>query len=472
MNLLAPPAVNTDALSPMLVKELRQGMKSKAFGFSFLLMQLLMVFCMLLAVTTQSARGADEFHNGLFWFCIGATLVFITPLRAMSSLQQEIKGNTLELIFLTRLGAWRIVTGKWAALYSQALLLTAAALPYLLMRYFMGGVDIAADLLLLLQLLAGSSVLTAIGVCISTTRAQWVRGLVIAVSVISPYLIALFASLRAMSHRMGGSAPAAVVTPHPVLVELINLVGAAALTALFLSWAAGRIAPDAENHARWKRVLALALVALLPALVQASGDTAWMLSGLFVALPVCADALCERPRPIPSLYAPFARRGTPGLLAGLFLLPGWPSGLLFTLLVGGLYGGLTILTMTPSTTELDLLASAPGAILVPAALVLTFKPKAQKPGTAFFVLTLLFFVIAMIALALDASFPDLSLLALSLLPPVAFMLHLCGNGGELLLPLTAMVTGAALVPLLVRLRRALLDQRPYLRAAQASPPPP
>lgn len=458
--------LNTDALSPMLVKELRQGVKSKAFGFSFLLMQGLMVFCVLMAVTALKADSSNEFFDVLFWICLGATLVFITPLRAMSALQQEIRGNTLELIFLTRLSAWRIVAGKWAALYSQALLLTTAALPYLLLRYFMGGIDVAADLKLLFRMLVASAALTAAGVCISTTRAQWMRGLVIALSIFSPYLAAIFISTTRIAGAGMRGGTAATGSAHPLLADLMYAVYAGLATVLLLSWGAGRIAPDAENHARWKRLIGLAMVALLPLACAAAGDPDLVMLGLVFLIPICADALCEAPRTIRSVFTPFTSRGVPGCLAGLFLFPGWPNGLLFTLALLAVFGGVVGLVQgRPGDPMTALLASVPGALLFPSGLILALRPRTANLGPAYLVIQIAFFIVAMIALALHAAFPTLTLMPLSLLPPVAFVLHLFRKGGDLITPLTALASAAALVLLLMRLRYALAAQRRLLREA-------
>jgi len=66
----------------MLVKELRQGLKSRAFVYSFMALHVLMAWDMLLyVVQTETSRDRD-FPNFLFWFVIGAALLVIFPLRA------------------------------------------------------------------------------------------------------------------------------------------------------------------------------------------------------------------------------------------------------------------------------------------------------------------------------------------------------------------------------------------------------
>ena len=75
---------------------------------------------------------------------VAVPTLLIIPISALNAIGSEIRGNTLELIFLTRLTALRIVVGKWFALFAQSLLLVCAVLPYLVLRYFMGGVNLTS----------------------------------------------------------------------------------------------------------------------------------------------------------------------------------------------------------------------------------------------------------------------------------------------------------------------------------------
>lgn len=472
MNAFLAAGLNDDALSPMLLKELRQGLKSRAFYFAFLLMQGLMVFCVLMYLSALEAdRNAGGF-TAMFWTCIGATLVVITPLRALGALQQEIRGNTLELIFLTRLSAWRIVAGKWLALYSQALLLAAAALPYLLLRYFLGGINIADDLLVLFWLLVGSAVLTAAGVCFSTF-ALWLRIAVVVGMFVLPTMIGSVAAFTLLSS--GTAAAGAVTTVAPAAVLVVSAVRSALVAALLLVWGASRIAPPAENHSRWKRLLTLAVTALLAAAAWAPNAEYEVLAGLIILVPMCIDALGEQPRYIPSLYAPFARRGLPGRIAGRFLYPGWPGGILFTLLACALYIAIAFQAGPPvSEHRRAMLCALPGALFFPLALVLTFRPRARNIFVGYLGIQIACLIITLIAAALHATlnarFP---LAPLSFLPPCAFVLHLGGNAGSdaSWMPVTACVTSLSLLLLLFATRPVTAQITALERAAASGDAP-
>ena len=98
-----------------------------------------MVVSMMVYAASAAKDGGDMgFADGMFWFLLGSLLLFFMPLRSLGALYSEIKGNTLELVFLTRMSSWDIAFGKWLAHLAQIGLLVAAILPYLVVRHYLG----------------------------------------------------------------------------------------------------------------------------------------------------------------------------------------------------------------------------------------------------------------------------------------------------------------------------------------------
>ena len=160
----------------MIVKELRQGLRTWVFASAFITLQMLLV----LTLALTAAAGNTEAASYFFWWLIGLILIGIMPMRGFNALTDEIRMQTLDLLVLTRLSAWRIAFGKWVALVSQSALLTLSILPYVVLRYYHGGVDPfreAAGLFLLWLLSSG---LTAVIVCFSTQRSLILRLAVLA----------------------------------------------------------------------------------------------------------------------------------------------------------------------------------------------------------------------------------------------------------------------------------------------------
>ncbi len=308
----------------MLVKELRQGMRTNLFTVAFILLQTVMILS-LLAGLADPGSGASEVF---FWFFVVATLLVVQPLRGFNALCSEQALNTMDLIQLTRLDAWRITLGKWTALNAQTLLFVTGVLPYLTMRYFLGNVNLVQELAALLFLALGSALASAITVGCSAFRHFALRGILVLGFGIGA--VSLYFALRMTIFHSGGG----------LGLELAPM-GLAALAMVygcffFLSFGASRIAPLSENHATRKRLFALGSAALCGAFFFLDlEEGATLVVGLILGF-ACVDALTE---PLP-VYArvlePFKKR-FPLRLAALFLAPGWLSGLGFFLLCSWLW---------------------------------------------------------------------------------------------------------------------------------------
>jgi hypothetical protein len=158
-------------LSPMLVRELRQGVQSGIFAWTFIGIQGAMFALMTWAVGTfggapEGASGRD--FQAMFWGALALAIVVVVPLRGLTAVSGERVASNLDLVRLTRLSATRIVLGKWAALVGQGLLVATALLPYLALRYFFGGVNVVVDLELFGWMVAGSMTVAAAALALFT----------------------------------------------------------------------------------------------------------------------------------------------------------------------------------------------------------------------------------------------------------------------------------------------------------------
>ncbi len=144
-----------DRFGPMLVKEFRQGLRAKMFVGPFLLIQILAVLAVLgeaLAAGIDSG-GNFGFAGGMLTWVVGLMLGVVMPLTGFSALQPELQGGrNIELLLLANLSRWQIVLGKWLVMNSLAILVLISLLPYLLSRYFIGGVNLVENLSFLITI--------------------------------------------------------------------------------------------------------------------------------------------------------------------------------------------------------------------------------------------------------------------------------------------------------------------------------
>jgi len=396
-------------LPPMLVKELRQGLRTRGFVGAFVVFQLLMALMMIGTVTSASlgneaARAATASTvNSFFWTLLTVQLLLVTPVRALGALQSEIDSRTLDLLLLTRLSAWRIVVGKWASLVAQSALLLVAMLPYGIVRYFGGSVDLVGDALTCVALLGGCAVITAIML--------WASGLPKAVRLIVP-VIAIFGGQlwRPLTMSFGARSPFGSWSGGDAALLWFN---GALMLVFFLVAAVRRIAPVAESHALLARglpLLALLPVPLLPQLTTnavAAGQLVF--AGIFLAV-VCMIELASLRLPMAAHWRAWARRGTFGRFAGRLFLPGWPSALLYASLVCAIVvlAAYSLGLPTPGQAQrlIWIAVLALGALVLPTVVLSMFEQRAAKsPGALYGLVFGAMSTLAAIAAAMSSMFP-------------------------------------------------------------------
>lgn len=407
---------SSDRLSPILVKELRQGIRSKLFLGAFLVIQLLL-FLYGSTVLMVDRGGVDSsLELTFFWTALILPMVFLVPALASQGIEKEISGNTLELLLLTRISSYRLVLGKWASVIVQTTLLVTSALPYLMLRYFLGGIDIWGELRALAVLVLASSLLAGITMGFWATKVskliKW--GAVFAFLWLGPYL---FMVLMASRGGLGGTGPG---------VGLATWVYAFIAMLMMLALAASRIGPPAENHSTQIRILALA--ALAAGLVFRGSRDLEALSAMFAVMilaPTLIGCLTEEVRGVPRLYAPFLKKTGPVRWLQFPFSPGWPGGVAFSGLV---------LTLTPwfpvwaGEFRPDVFVAVAATFLFPAAIVRTaLRPDRQS--LPFYLLTLIVLTVPLYVWGAARAFDNATVAFVTecvagLFPPVALALEL------------------------------------------------
>lgn len=319
----------SDRLSPMIVKELRQGLRSKLFVWAFVAMHLVLAFVVLASLQSDSKEDSSAF----FWWAVVIPMVLILPLRGFNALTEEIKMDTMDTLILTKLSAWRITFGKWGSIASQIILLGITVLPYLIMRYFGGGIDVSLELRFLFHFMTLGLLLTAFTVGFSWLKWFLVRGiLTLAVGGFALGLLAFVIFDVLIRQRYGYRF---FIGEHEMITTIIFYVMGGYLTFYLLDFAAAQISPMAENRSTMRRIVTFVLV-LAAALFAIFGGTDGFIGILFafgITSWAGVDAATELPRHLSIITQPFVKRGLLGRVAGRFLYPGWHSGLNFLLLL-------------------------------------------------------------------------------------------------------------------------------------------
>jgi len=168
-----------DRINPIVVKEIRQGLRTRAFWIFFGLMLFACLVISLIAFATADGVGNDgRGYFFAYYLCLGLVQFFVIPYSAYRSMSREREEETWVLLTLTGIGPHRILRGKMGSFMLQGLIYASAAAPFLLFSYYLNGIDLPT---ILLTVVAGATYqlfLTSVAVSTATlAETKIVRGL-------------------------------------------------------------------------------------------------------------------------------------------------------------------------------------------------------------------------------------------------------------------------------------------------------
>lgn len=197
----------SDRYGAMTTKEMRQGLRRGVFVVPFILIQFLAVLAMAYEFSQSELETYSPyigvmnpslfFISGPFWMVVFVICALVMPMGGMTVMAQEMDDENYELLLMTSLSRWMVVRGKFWALWGLCLLTLASLLPYMLMRYFIGGVDVWRSLLMVLSVVFCSAMMCAAAIGSSSYRAlksQLLVFLLFVLSIIASGYAALFLS--------------------------------------------------------------------------------------------------------------------------------------------------------------------------------------------------------------------------------------------------------------------------------------
>lgn len=338
-------------LPPMMVKELRQGLRARFFVYTMILLPVILAIPYILHCLRYNdgepfigAEAVDAF----FGVVVAIVLLLLPPTRAFSGISGEIISRASEFLVMTRLTSRKIVFQKWLSQMAQTGLLLIVIFPFLLLNYLLGRSELMTDIIRILMMYVVSGAMVAAGL--------WVSGMPLIIRVLAIMGIigfglnifsigSIFASMRYLSGVgtgpfYGMSLPA---TLGYVLFIVLVLVP---VTYCILILACKSLAPPAENLASplrrflmWTISIVSLLCALSALIYPDAKEIVVILMGMvlmvYLGFFYVQSVLWERTLPVhaESAYEKKGIRGVWSRTASLFLMPGWESAGLF-----GLYG--------------------------------------------------------------------------------------------------------------------------------------
>jgi hypothetical protein len=158
-----------ERINPIVVKEMRQGLRTRAFWIFFSLM---LIACVIISLVAATGAGGWAMRGRIYFtaydVCLGLVQFFVIPYSAYRSMAREQEEETWTLLTLTGIGPRRILRGKVACFTLQGILYASAAAPFLLFSYYLNGIDLPTILVVVVTGLAWQILLTSLCVSIAT----------------------------------------------------------------------------------------------------------------------------------------------------------------------------------------------------------------------------------------------------------------------------------------------------------------
>jgi hypothetical protein len=266
-------AVIDDHLNPVVVKELRQAVRSRFVSILVIVFLVLMVTILGLFLININPDRSNNVGRGAFLTILGflqvATMIFV-PGFVASRLSQERTSGDLGLIFATALPAGAIIRGKLLSGMMIALLLYSIATPFMTFTYLLRGIDLPTIFIFvgLSFLMVAPAVQYALLIaCLPGKRT--LRNLVLIASALTGiYLVPVFGIV--IPGEMGLGRLGTRILDSEVWLLLLTLVVLIMLVVVLLfAWACAAVTSPASNRA-------------MPVRLAMSGT--WLLGGVISSL--------------------------------------------------------------------------------------------------------------------------------------------------------------------------------------------
>ena len=246
----------SDWCNPILVKEVRQALKSRAFVTTFLLLLLgswlISAFGLLAAGSNVEYGSVGQAFFTFYFGVLCVALGVVVPFGAFRSLLNERDDNTYELLSITTLSPGQIVRGKWACAIVQTLLFYSAIAPFIAFTALLQGFDFGQAAVLLVAAFYGSTALSITSLMLSTTVRQRVWQGFLSMALIAALCMLVAMILSGLSSLM--MFPLPLDKPEFWWAIAALVVVSATYQWLFYQIAAARLTFESENRStgiRW-----------------------------------------------------------------------------------------------------------------------------------------------------------------------------------------------------------------------------
>ncbi len=248
-----------DWANPILVKELRQSLKSRQFVITFMLLitaaWLVSVFGLLMFQPQVQYGPAGRYFFIGFYVALAVATLLIVPFGTYKSLQAERDFNTFEILSVTTITPHQIVRGRLLSSLVQCLIFYSAITPFMAFASTMQGFDAPGAAYVLVVTLLISMMLSMISLMISTLAKQRAAQGLLSVVLIGQLIGAAMAG-SGMAFSMTFDSRLPITNPLFWQVNAAAVLVLVSYFVLFQQIATANLTFESANHSTGIRITA------------------------------------------------------------------------------------------------------------------------------------------------------------------------------------------------------------------------
>lgn len=176
-----------DHSSPVLVKEIRQALKSRSFLLTYMLLLLTALIWSVMGMSIMLTEGLADAGGillvGYLWI-LGFPLTIVVPLTAYRSLCREFEEDTLHLVSITTMSPRKLIIGKLVSALAQMVIYLSALAPCIAFTWLLRGLDVFQIMFAILLAVVGSASLSAAALFLASISRNPVFRIVVLVGMI------------------------------------------------------------------------------------------------------------------------------------------------------------------------------------------------------------------------------------------------------------------------------------------------
>lgn len=243
-----------DRVNPIIVKEVRQGLRTRVFWVFFSLM---LTACLFISLGFFGAADAGDTTGQAafisFFVCLGGVQFFVIPYSAYRSMARETEEETWVLLTLTGIGPRRILSGKLGSSVLQGSLYASAAAPFLLFSYYLNGIDLPTIVVGVVASVAYQLFLVSVSISLATLAESRIVRAMLHFVVLGLLLFGLSTGIG-LSSGLAEAARKLLASGTFWLVTSAVVLGLVSTAVLLFETAAARLSLATEDYARGPRL--------------------------------------------------------------------------------------------------------------------------------------------------------------------------------------------------------------------------